>query len=137
MQKQKGFTLIELLVVIAIIAILAAVVLVALGNARRDARNASRRADLNSIMTAIELYATNNGSYPGAGTCGAAGVVATGSSVCGGSAFLDSSTTYIQRLPGNPTPPGGNYGWTSTNNYTLTASLEPSGTFTCSNGSCY
>lgn len=67
MSKQKGFTLIELLVVIAIIAILAAVVLVALGNARRDANDSSRKADMNSIMTATELYKNaNNGNAPGA-----------------------------------------------------------------------
>ncbi len=56
MSKQKGFTLIELLVVIAIIAILAAVVLVALGNARNTAQDSSRKADSNSVMTAVELY---------------------------------------------------------------------------------
>lgn len=60
MLKQKGFTLIELLVVIAIIAILAAVVLVALGNARNQATDSSEHAFSNSVMTACELFLTNN-----------------------------------------------------------------------------
>ena len=64
MSKQKGFTLIELLVVIAIIAILAAVVLVALGNARDSANDSRRQADMNSIMTATELYKNDNDGTP-------------------------------------------------------------------------
>ncbi len=53
--SSKGFTLIELLVVIAIIATLAVVVFVALDPVRRfqEARNATRRTDVNSILTAI------------------------------------------------------------------------------------
>ena len=50
-----GFTLIEILVVIAIIAILAAIVLVAVNPAKRfrDANNAQRAANTNTILNAI------------------------------------------------------------------------------------
>ena len=53
--KKKGFTLIELLVVIAIIGLLSSIVLVSMGGTRKRARDARRQADLQSIMTAMEI----------------------------------------------------------------------------------
>ena len=53
MEKQhsngRGFTLIELLVVIAIIGLLATIATIAVNNARLDARNTKRRADIKQI----------------------------------------------------------------------------------------
>jgi prepilin-type N-terminal cleavage/methylation domain-containing protein len=148
MSKQKGFTLIELLVVIAIIAILAAVVLVALGNARDQARDSTRKADLNSVMTALELYKTTESTSPaatGALCSGAAGGVWCEESgatdyICNTTGLAGASGgTYIQRLPGDPAGGGARYACTSdgAGNYTLTATLHDASTFICSNGSCY
>lgn len=72
MQSGRGFTLIELLVVIAIIGILSTLAVVSLGNARTRARDSKRLSDMRSLQSALEIYYTDQGSYPAAtasGTC--------------------------------------------------------------------
>lgn len=60
--SRGGFTLIEILVVIAIIAILAAIVLVAINPAKRfrDARNSQRKANVESILSALQQNMVDN-----------------------------------------------------------------------------
>lgn len=53
--RKKGFTLIELLVVVSIIGLLASIVVVSLGGARTQGRDAKRQADIRQIQTAQEL----------------------------------------------------------------------------------
>ena len=63
----RGFTLIELLVSLTIIAILAVSVFVALNPAQRlkDAKDARRSSDVDSILTAIhQSVVDNKGTYP-------------------------------------------------------------------------
>ncbi len=67
----KGFTLIELLVVIAIIGVLSGIVFSGINNARAKARDTQRIAEIRSIMNALELYRSTNGSYLVSGNCGA------------------------------------------------------------------
>lgn len=75
-QYKKGFTLIELLVVIAIIGILSTLAVVSLGNARTRARDSKRLADVRTVQSALEIYYTDQQSYPaGPGANGAAGTV--------------------------------------------------------------
>ncbi len=138
-KKIFGFTLIELLVVIAIIAILAAVVLVSLSRARERAEDASAKADLNSYMTAMELYATDvddDYSVLVNATCAADEIctLAAGGTTCSGFAFL----TYIQVQPVDAIDGAGGYTCSLSNgSYSFSRVLNSADTFTCTNGSCY
>jgi type IV pilus assembly protein PilA len=63
-KDEKGFTLIELLVVILIIGILAAIAIPAFLNQRGKAYDATAKAQVKTMQTAEETYATdNNGNY--------------------------------------------------------------------------
>lgn len=64
LKKSAGFTLIELLVVIAIIGLLAALVTFSVTYAQARARDAKRVANLDQFMKALNLYATQYGTYP-------------------------------------------------------------------------
>ena len=66
-RSRSGFTLIELLVSLTIVAILAVSVFVALNPAQRlkDAKDARRAADVDSILTAIhQSVVDNKGTFP-------------------------------------------------------------------------
>jgi prepilin-type N-terminal cleavage/methylation domain-containing protein len=116
--KRKAFTLVELLVVIAIIAALTATVFVSVdpGKRLRDARNARRVTDANTILDAVQTFMVDsNGSIPAGvggtyaqiGTCVGGG----GSTLC---AMLSatqpcvnigatlSSNKYIKSNPTDP-----------------------------------
>lgn len=113
-KKNKGFTLVELLVVIAIIAILVVLILVALGVARQKARDSQRKTDLRSIQTALELYASDNGTYP-----------ADQATV-----YSTAMETYLKPMPTDPlnvNVTAGHYGYvasTDKKDYVLCAKLE-------------
>lgn len=57
--NKKGFTLVELMVVISIISILSVIGLTVFGGVQQSARNAKRKADLNSIAVALEINFAN------------------------------------------------------------------------------
>lgn len=63
-RKEQGFTLVELLIVIVVIAILAAITIVAYGNVTSKANDSGYASDAGSIVSFIETYNADNGSYP-------------------------------------------------------------------------
>ena len=63
-RKTQGFTIIELLVVVALLGILSSIVLILLTDARLDARDKRRIADLEQIQKALELNVTEHQVYP-------------------------------------------------------------------------
>jgi len=59
-----GFTMIELLVVATIMIILTTIGLTSFQAASKNARNGKRKADIESVRSALVLYRTDTGGYP-------------------------------------------------------------------------
>jgi prepilin-type N-terminal cleavage/methylation domain-containing protein len=112
----KCFTLIELLVVITIISTLAVVVFVALnpGQRLKDARDARRTSDVDSLLTAMHEYIVDNKSAtPGGlstveqqlGTATTGCAISTGGCSVTATACLDLATPLAKYLKAIPTDP--------------------------------
>ncbi len=131
-KMKKGFTLIELLVVIVIIGVLMGILLVSYQGTRVTARNGKRKADLEQIRAALELYHADCGQYPGGVSFGG-----SLSSICPG-----STVTYMTRVPQDPLADAGySYRYAGAlHTYDLCAFLEGGGEDLCpgtgSFGSC-
>ncbi len=125
-KSQKGFTLIELLIVVAIIGILAALLMTNFVGVRERARDAQRKSDIRQLQSALELYRSDNGTYPQTN----AGVYKLNTVDCptpGGLTY--NGTTYMKKIPCDPTGISsyntGNYYYTSDGStYTLAACIE-------------
>jgi len=112
---RKGFTLVEIIVVIAIIAILTSFLIANFTNIRRTTRDAQRKLDLRGIQASLEIYRSDEGSYPPS-------LPLTG---CG-DPWVVVSVTYIQSIPCDPLASNTQYNYTllPSGNYTLVACLE-------------
>ncbi len=121
---KKGFTLIELLVVIAIVIALGVAVFAALdpGQRLKDARDARRTSDVDSILTAIHQYIIDNkGDSPaglsttelqlGSGASGCA--IATGGCAVTTAGCLNLATELNKYLKSMPIDPLGGTTFTS------------------------
>lgn len=121
-----GFTLIELLIVVAIISALAIAVFVALNPAQRlkDAKDARRTADADTILTAIHASIVDTkGSLPaglttsmaetqlGTGVSGCA--IATGGCTVVAAACVDLTTPLAKYLKSIPIDPSGGTTYTA------------------------
>lgn len=122
---KQGFTLIELLVVMVIMGILASIGLGSFQSAQTKARDAKRKAELNQITKALEVYYNDKGHYPlGAGTI--QGCV-NGAVCVGGASWQDENgTIYMVELPQDPKAPSYAYNYISADgkSYQLYARLE-------------
>lgn len=61
-----GFTLVELLVTATIISLLAAVSIASYSAISKNSRDAKRKADLEQVRTALEIFRSQNNYYPSA-----------------------------------------------------------------------
>ncbi|MEK7597608.1 MAG: type II secretion system protein GspG [Patescibacteria group bacterium] len=116
---KKSFTLVEILVVATIIVLLTAATTVTYSTFLKQSRDAKRKADLGQISSALEMYRSNNDTYPITGL-----------------SQLTAPTIYIQTVPTDPKNPTYTYYYTATaSDYTLGSYLEGGGT-TCVAGQC-
>lgn len=94
--RSRGFTIIELLVVLGIIVIMMGVTLFALEGSRTSARDARRRADLQVIVSALELFRADcnyyfSGTWP-----------SPGSPLNGSTCSPTNANVYLQAMPDDP-----------------------------------
>ena len=115
----RGFTLIELLVVMTIIGLLAGISLFAMGGARESARDGIRKADLETVRSALELYKADCNQYPAS--------ITFGGTLTGDGINCPAGNEYMGEVPQDPLT-GRDYDYASTgtppSSYTLCAALE-------------
>jgi len=90
-----GFTIIELLVVLAIIAMLSSIVMSLFSTSKAKARDSKREEDMKDIQNGLNLYASNNQTYP---ICEEE--VIDGGSDCFSSALISSG--FMKGVPTDP-----------------------------------
>lgn len=117
---RDSFTLIETLVVATIIALLISGSVVSYSYLNRQSRDGKRKADIEQIRSALEMYRSVNNIYPtrAPGNC---------------TNLLPVLTPYIHQIPVDPKSTQYSYYCTiTTNDYTICAYLE-NGSGSCSN----
>ncbi|MBI3342613.1 prepilin-type N-terminal cleavage/methylation domain-containing protein [Candidatus Gottesmanbacteria bacterium] len=93
-----GFTLIELLVAATIIAVLISIGVVSYGSVNKRSRDAKRKGDIEQIRSALEMYRSDYGYYPGP-TQGCANVSPNWNDA---SCLIALESTYIPAIPSDP-----------------------------------
>jgi len=133
-RSERGFTLIELLVVISIMGILLALSVYGMQDARRASRDGRRKADLEQIRSALEMYKSDctQGKYLIKATA------TTLTNIIGTMAACGNTNVYLAQVPLDPTPANRSYLYYSGDGvtYELCASLEQGvSTVTCGSSS--
>lgn len=104
--KKRAFTLIELLVVIAIIGLLATLAAVSFSSSTAKARDAKRKHNLTQLQKILEMYYSDNNSYPSTsnaywGNCGTFG----SHGLTGATGYIPNlAPRYIGQLPNEDHP---------------------------------
>ena len=109
-KRLTAFTLVELIVVIAIMAVLITLSFIYFDDLFQKGRDSQRISDITQIQNALNLYHRDEGSYPTTLTFGGTLVGST------------SSSTYMLKIPQNPTPRDDSN--CSDNEYTYTKSTS-------------
>jgi general secretion pathway protein G len=91
---KKGFTLIEMLIVVVIVGILASALIPRLTSAKDKTENTGAIKDLSDIVTALEIYQIDNGTYPVSPTCD--GTVKTDCTLSG---VMPQLKNYLKSMP--------------------------------------
>lgn len=99
MREIRGFTLIEVIMAVGLVAVLSATAMSLLGRGSQQyGRDSRRQADLQTMASALEIYRTDNGSYPGTmgwiPTMMAGGYLKVGPTDPGGGGRVYSYTSY-------------------------------------------
>ncbi len=109
LQPRSGFTLLEIILVVALISILAGIIFFTINPVKRiaDTNNAQRRADVNTIISAVYKYMIdNNGEIPASITTTQTEICRTGVTNCTGLIDLSVLTLneeYLISIPLDPT----------------------------------
>jgi prepilin-type N-terminal cleavage/methylation domain-containing protein len=119
MKGQRGFTLLEMMIVVAIIAILAMLLIPNFTHARAQAQTAACESNLRAIGTAMELYYTDNQSYPSG----------TGVSLDGTDTL--ASKGYLPNVPHDPAASAGSSNLYKYTSVAASGSTPASYTITC------
>lgn len=96
--QRSGFTLIELLIVMAVIGVLASLLLTSFIGVRERARDGRRKSDINQIQAALEQYRADNADYI---------TTPNYNAIACGALFAYGGSTYMQKLPCDPSDPSG------------------------------
>lgn len=73
-EKAEGFTLIEILIVVVILSIIASIVVIGVMNLSTTSANATCRADLHTVESAVQAYRAQMGNFPDGGVTGGTGI---------------------------------------------------------------
>jgi len=125
----QGFTFVELLVVVTIIAILTTIGVANYSVVNKKSRDNKRKADLEQIRAALEIYRSDVGSYP-----------PNPLPDCG-EALIDGDSTYMDPIPCDPKNEGlfvYSYDQITDYTYQLSVPMEiDDDTGTCGTGGTY
>lgn len=99
MINKKGFTLIEVILVLGIIGLFMALSTAAFMNARKSARDAKRKTDLEQIRGALETYKADNNVYPGMYSVPS---LTDGTAVDTGAVYASYLSSYMASAPTDP-----------------------------------